>query len=102
MAWYGVRCVFHLEDRGTYEERVTLWQVRSFDDAIARAEREARGYAATLDMTYLDFAQAYLIGDDDPQSGAEVFSLMRDSSLAPRAYLDTFFDNGAERQRSAS
>ena len=33
-------------------------------------------------------------------SGAEVFSLARDSELASDEYLDSFFDTGTERQSS--
>jgi len=31
-------------------------------------------------------------------TGAEVFSLLRESDLEPDAYLDAFFDTGTERQ----
>ncbi|MCB7136333.1 DUF4288 domain-containing protein [Cellulosimicrobium marinum] len=102
--WYGVRCVFRhrgLED-GTdrvYEERVTVWTAERFDDAIARAETEAREYAADVGAKYLGLAQAYQ-SDDVPGDGAEVFSLMRTSRLKSGRYLDTFFDTGAERQGS--
>jgi hypothetical protein len=36
----------------------------------------------------------------EPVDGAEVFSLMRDSQLAPAEYLDAFFDTGSERQQT--
>lgn len=32
------------------------------------------------------------------QSGSELFSLIRDSSLSPEAYVDHFFDTGSEHQ----
>ncbi|WGX98091.1 hypothetical protein [Nocardioides sp. L-11A] len=38
---------------------------------------------------------------DAPGEGAEVFSLMRSSELNPDDYLDTFFDTGDERLRTA-
>jgi hypothetical protein len=37
---------------------------------------------------------------EHPAHGAEVFSLMRDSELAPDDYIDRFFDTGQERQAS--
>lgn len=99
--WFGVRCVFRWSSPSTYEERITLWEAGSLDDAIAKAEAEARTYASRLDSEYLDIAQAYWIGTDRPAEGSEVFSLMRDSTLDSDEYLDAFYDTGRERQRSA-
>jgi len=99
--WYTVRCVFQSDsdDGFAYEERVTLWQAESFDQAISLAEAEASEYAAHVRVKHVGLAQAYLLGDPDPPtSGAEVFSLVRDSDLAPKEYLDRFFDTGRERQ----
>jgi hypothetical protein len=104
--WYAVRCVLR---KGwpprfagrAYEERITLWQAGSFDEAIKRAETEARAYAATITDgpdRYIGLAQAYHLFDP-PADGAEVFSLIRKSKLKPKAYLDRFFDTGKERQR---
>lgn len=93
MPWYAVRCVFRHEPVGGYEERVTLWPASSADDAIARAEAEAADYPAE----YVGLAQAYALFDE-PGPGAEVFSLIRRSELAPDAYLTRFFDTGAEIQ----
>ncbi|MCW2586521.1 MAG: hypothetical protein JWN55_2037 [Frankiales bacterium] len=103
--WYAVRCVFrsawaesdHVPDEQLYEERITLWQARSLEDAIALAEAEAEDYAGDEDE-YLDMAQAYQL-PAAPGQGTEVFSLMRTSVMEPDAYLDTFFDTGAERQQ---
>lgn len=99
--WYGVRCIFRWTQPSTYEERVTLWEADSLDDAIAKAESEARVYAGRLTSEYLDIAQAYWIGPERPQAGSEVFSLMRDSTLDSDDYLDAFYDTGRERQRTA-
>lgn len=105
LQWFAVRCVFSMGDLGddvhTYEERITLWRAANFEEAIARAESEAAEYAASLGedpAAYLDVAQCFHLFDA-PGDGAEVFSLMRDSRLAPADYLDTFFDSGAERQQ---
>ena len=107
--WFSVRCVFasgwSAPATGTnYEERVTLWRAASLDDAIERAEAEAREYAATIrdsPDTYLGFAQAYRLADE-PGDGAEVFSLVRRSDLPHDDYLDAFFDTGDEYQRDAT
>jgi len=98
--WYGVRCVFRWSRPSTYEERITLWEAESLDDAIAKAETEARAYAERLNSEFLDIAQAYWIGADRPANGSEVFSLMRDSTLDADDYLDAFYDTGRERQRT--
>ncbi len=99
--WFGVRCVFRWSRPSTYEERITLWEADSLDDAIAKAEAEARAYAERLNSEFLDIAQAYWIGADRPEAGSEVFSLMRDSTLESDDYLDAFYDTGRERQRTA-
>jgi hypothetical protein len=99
--WYTVRCLFGAA-RGkgfVYEERLTLWCTDSFDNAISFAEKEAAVYAAANKLEYLDLAQVCLL-PGYPTSGAEVFSLVRDSELGTDDYLDTFFDTGTERQSS--
>jgi len=94
MLWYAVRCVFRHRPVGGYQERITLWRAASFDDAIGQAEAEAAEYPAE----YIGLAQVYALSDDPAASGAEVFSLIRRSKLTPDAYLDRFFDTGAEFQ----
>jgi hypothetical protein len=98
--WSAVRCVFRFDLDGdqTYEERVTLWRTGDLDAAVARAETEARLYADQAGGTWTGLAQGYLLSDP-VEDGAEVFSLMRNSSLAPEVYLDRYFDTGSERQR---
>ncbi|MFE2061514.1 hypothetical protein ACFXDH_03800 [Streptomyces sp. NPDC059467] len=97
MEWYGVRCVFRHPALGVYEERVTLWTARSFDEAIARAETEAREYCEVLeDVEYADFAEAFRM-DEVPGEGVEVFSLMRESELPRGEYVRRFFATGDER-----
>ena len=46
--WFGVRCVFRWSQPLTYEERITLWEADSLDDAIALAEMDAQAYAERL------------------------------------------------------
>jgi len=101
LQWYTVRCLFGAErDKGfVYEERMTLWCTDSFDNAIILAETEAATYAAAHKVDYLDLAQVCLL-PGHPTSGAEVFSLVRDSELGNDEYLDSFFDTGTERQSS--
>lgn len=96
--WFSVRCVFQVSGAGAYEERITLWKVREFSEAISCAENEAREYSETLDgLEYLGLAQGFLLADE-PGQGSEVFSLIRESDLSKDEYLDTFFDTGTEHQ----
>ena len=95
-SWFGVRCLFRGSD-GLYEERVTLWEAVSLDEAIELAEQEAAEYSAAVGGVYLNLAQAFAMADP-PGSGIEAFSLLRESELEPKQYLDHFFDTGAERQ----
>ena len=99
--WYSVRCVFAFkgEHQTRYEERVTLWRVASFEDAISRAEQEAREYGEDVGAEYLGFAQSFHLAVDGPlRSGDEVFSLIRESDLPPADYISRYFDTGTEFQ----
>jgi len=104
---YSVRCVFAVGRRSeavgeTYEERITLWSASSAERAIEPAEAEALEYATAVEgCTYLGLAQSYQLADDVGDS-AEVFSLMRDSELEPKEYLDVFFDVGTEHQTTTT
>jgi pyruvoyl-dependent arginine decarboxylase (PvlArgDC) len=127
MGWYGVRHVIKwgASDHGnSYEERVTLWRAGSFDDAIRRAATEAAERVKMIgDGEVLDVFQAYLVTDEDGSSqaaaaetviaageqaglilegerGLEVFSLIRDSDLSAKDYVDRVFDTGTEHQRT--
>jgi hypothetical protein len=99
--WYAVRSLFRIagEPESAYEERITLWQAGTSDEALSRAEAEAEEYAEFADAVRVaGFAQVYPLADAPPRDGAEVFSLVRDSALPPNAYLDRFFVTGQERQ----
>lgn len=81
-----------------------MWRAGSLSDAIRLAEAEAASYAGQFEdypLSYAGFAQAYEL-DDEPDNGAEVFSLLRDSELAPEDYLTSFFDTGREHQGTES
>jgi hypothetical protein len=98
MAWFAVRNV--IENDGSFEERITLWEAPSEDEAIAHAEEEAGVNVTRLggSMTALGLFQSYRLSDP-PGDGREVFSLIRRSRLASQDYIDSFFDTGSEVQR---
>ena len=109
--WFGVRCVFVMEENKPwgptdlregeldYEERVTIWHAASAEEAIELAEQEALDYAADLECEYAGLAQSYAMADD-LEHGAEVFSLIRRSTLEVDDYVTRFFDTGRENGRS--
>lgn len=105
MPSFSVRCIFKWQPRADqtkkylYEERITLWQAATEDEAIDEAEREARAYAGDEDE-YLNYCQCYALPDDVPVSGVEVFSLLRESDLEVDDYLAAFFAAGGERRRA--
>src|SRR4051794_41894857 len=94
--WFSVRCIFRSplpadlpSGPWVYEERITMWRAPTFDDAIRMAEGEAQEYVRDMEDEYVGLAQAYHL-PDEPGHGAEIFLLMRDSTLASDAYLDAF------------
>ena len=101
MAWYGVRTVYR-DEENTFEERITVWRARTFEDAVALAEKEAEEYCAVLSLNYLGFAQSHrpFLEDEPIEPGMEVFSLLRESDLDDDDYLDRFFDSGREYQNA--
>ncbi|GGW84847.1 hypothetical protein GCM10010350_81890 [Streptomyces galilaeus] len=100
MSWFGVRSIFRHRLLGVYEERVTIWNAGSIDEAIKRAEMEAVEYYSDLDeVEYVRFSEAYAF-DGVPEDGAEVFSLMRESKRPPEEYVRRFFATDDERTGS--
>jgi hypothetical protein len=101
---YSVRCLFRWQSRPgqralyLYEERITLWQADSFDQAIELAEQEAKTYADAGEEI-LDYAQAYALSDSVAGHGVEVFSLLRESDLKPEEYVHAFFATGTEHEQ---
>ena len=102
--WYSVRCIFHhptrnkKKDEYLYEERILLWQANDLDQAIEMAEEEAKLYEKNANCIYIGLAQGYHTYIVKPESGSEVFSLMREDESPPADYLDFYFDTGEERQ----
>ena len=108
--WFAVRCLFRNgwpapapdDPPGHhYEERITIWRANSADEAIAKAEAEAEDYAGAIieaPSEFLGLSQSFELFDNPDMDGAEVFSLLRRSTLEPDDYLLTFFNTGEEHQ----
>lgn len=105
MPTFSVRSVLRWSRRADqrkkylYEERITLWTARSLNEAIDLAEREAEEYAGS-DAKRLGLLQGFWMFDECRlrKQGVEVFSLLRESDLPPKAYLRGFFATGCERE----
>jgi hypothetical protein len=95
MAWFAVRHV--VKNADAYEERITVWDAESADEAIAHAEAEAADYAWE-GTEPLSLYQCFAL-DDAPRDGAEVFSLIRRSDLSPDEYLNSYFATGSELEK---
>jgi hypothetical protein len=60
-SWYAVRCIvlFDAEESRLHEERITVWRAQSFEQAVERAECEAREYTRSLrGASFAGLAQA--------------------------------------------
>jgi len=93
--WFSVRCIFRVQGDEYFEERITLWVAHTLDEALRLAETEAKEYGDIVNAVYVGLAQAFEMAVS-PEHGAEVFSLVRRSSLSPDDYVETFFSNGDE------
>jgi hypothetical protein len=101
--WYAARTIYsHSGDSvdNLYEERIIVLKASSFDEAISEAEKEANEYADPESGTiYLEFVNVFKLYEKDIEHRTEVYSLMRESNLKPKNYLDTFFDTGTEKTK---
>jgi hypothetical protein len=103
--WFGAKCIFlHTRTQRAaeqfYEERVILVRANSFDEAIQKAEEEAKNYCQDLEgCSYTGYVNVFHIYDEQMGDGSEIYSLMRSSDLGIEEYLDHFFATGAERSQ---
>lgn len=102
-AWYSVRSVFRSDTteagkpRRAFEERVVLFRATSFEEALAKGEAEAKGYAAdALHGVMLDHVVAYHIHDDDLREGDEVWSCVRSVDTSDEQFLRQVYDGELE------
>jgi hypothetical protein len=95
-------CIEDGTPKTLFEERIVLLQASNFDDAIAKAETEAAEYCSTNhDTVYLDFVDVFHLFDETIGHGTEIYSLMRESQLSDKDYLDRFYDDGKERRQTS-
>ena len=93
---FAVRCLFsfpsHAREREghLYEERITLWEAESFEDAFAMAKKEAIKYAEAEECVFHFAASAFQLFEGEPEQGKEVWSWMRSSHMAADMYRDVY------------
>lgn len=103
---YAVRCLFKCPKASfntldhLYEERITVWKADDVHKAIDKAVDEAKAYADKNNFTCAVLARSFWMFTKIDVSGVEVFSLLRESHLELESYLNTFFCNGDERQKT--
>lgn len=103
-SWYAARTVYNCypnkkSKKKIYEERVVLFVAKSFNNAIKKAEKEADEYSNANQMKYLGFVNVFKLFEQSITNGTEVYSLMRESKLNGRKYLNSFFDTGKEKTK---
>jgi hypothetical protein len=105
--WFAAKCIFRHaglkppREGFVYEERVMLVRASNIDDAMRKAQAEARQYG-TNGIEYLGFIDLYHLSVEVVGDLVEVYSLMRSSKLAPTEYLNRFHDTGAEHSKRGS
>ena len=108
--WFGAKTLYsHVGLAGpkskkkVYEERVVVFRARDEDEAMALAEEEARKYVANLKNTrYMGYVMLYITMENVIRSGTEVYSLMRQTDLKPRAFMGRYHDAKSARARRPS
>lgn len=103
--WYGVRLVYQLigESGNSFEERILIIRAVDFDSAIERAEQISRDSYENESTIYCNYAMAFHIFDENGGAlgeGVEVFSLIRNSDLDVKDYIDRFYNTGDEHART--
>lgn len=102
--WYAVKCLFLHKDlkrrngMNNYEERILLVKADDFDEAIEKAEKEAKEYCSNLnnEVEYLNFCNAFHIAELKINDKTEIYSLITPSALDKTTYIKTHYDTGGE------
>ncbi len=97
MEWYGVRSVYHfgVNSKGinVFEERVVVFQARSFEEAHQKAELEAMDYAKDCDFELHPEQVAYKQDGNSLIDNYEVWSELFEANLS----LNDFYKERYEK-----
>ena len=100
--WFAAKSL-HLHkglegDRGgaCYEERIVLLRAATVDEAMRRAEREARSYArGQKAVEFLGYLAVFALSGDALEDGLEVYSILRSVALSKRDFIRRYYDDGS-------
>jgi hypothetical protein len=108
--WYSVKSLYRMDVKAapdgtprlsSYEERVILMRAASFDEALSKAQIEARKYAdmrwlnargEAVETHFLEVLDAFMLFDDELAEGCEVYSKML--FVAPTSTDDELIERG--------
>jgi len=97
-SWYSVRSVFRSDrteegkPRRAFEERIVVFRATSFEEALAKAEAEAKRYAAgSPGCSTLDHVVAFHIHNEELRDGDEVWSCIRDADVSDEEFLSRIY-----------
>lgn len=91
--WYAVKCIFQANNKTSFEERILLVRAASFEDAELKARAEASDYLSNLPgVKLIGCVDIFHIFGNDISDCTEVYSIFYDSSLAPKKYIDKFYN----------
>lgn len=99
--WFAVKGLFrwYLKESGdtvNVEERVVLFYVENFDEALSYADREAATYslddpAANFGIEPMGWWDVYETGGEMPSHGGEIYSRLVDTSLSATAFIRRYY-----------
>jgi hypothetical protein len=100
--YYAAKCIFRHsqfdakdDKKYVYEDRIILIHADSMEDAIVKAEEEAKEYSDS-GTEYLEYVNVFHLFDYILHHGSEVYSETRSSDLEPDDYINHFHDSGFE------
>lgn len=109
-SWYSVKSLYRMDVKAapdaeprlsSCEERVILLRADSFDEALEKAQQEARKYAnmrwlnargEAVETRYLEVLDAFMLFDEQLADGSEVYSKML--WVAPSSTDDELTERG--------
>ena len=81
----------------SFEERIVLLKAKDKNDALKRANKEAKEYIKDLDGTkFIEITDVYELYEENIGDKCEIFSSKTISLLEPNNYLETFYPNTQE------
>jgi len=77
-----------------YEERIVLVKSNNLQNAIKKAEKEAKRYIKDLDgCKYTGYWEAWHLYDNKIGYLTEIYSAMRRSNLTPKKYITKYYSD---------